>query len=190
VALARVLLVAATDRELVPVDGADDLCCGIGPVEAALATAHALSRRRYDAVLHVGIARAQSLELGTIVIGTDSVYCDVIDANATLPRGERLRADPSLVAAAHAVLPRAQAVPIATCARVGGGTICEVEAMEGFGVLRAAALTGVPAIEVRTISNSVRHADRSLWQIEHALTTLKQAVSDLVPAVLQHVERR
>jgi hypothetical protein len=31
------LLVAATDRELFPVVGADRLCCGIGPVKAALA---------------------------------------------------------------------------------------------------------------------------------------------------------
>ena len=55
--------------------------------------------------------------------------------------------------------------------------------MEGFGVLRAAALAGVPAVEVRVISNSVEHADRSLWRIDDALATLGQAVPRVVAAL-------
>jgi nucleoside phosphorylase len=74
-------------------------------------------------------------------------------------------------------------MPIATCARVGGGLLHEVEAMEGFGVLRAAALAGVPAIEVRVVSNAVRDADRSLWRIEDSLATLSQAVPRLLAAL-------
>jgi futalosine hydrolase len=74
-------------------------------------------------------------------------------------------------------------MPIATCARVGGGALCEVESMEGFGVLRAAALAGVPAVEVRVISNSVSHADRSLWRIDDALATLRDAVPRVVAAL-------
>ena len=140
--MTRLLMVAATDRELFTADGADPLCCGIGPVEAALATAHALAERRHDAILHVGIAGATALPPGTIVIGSEAVYCDVVDANATLPRVDRLPAASGLLDAARAALPRAEVRPIATCARVGGGTLCEVEAMEGFGVLRAAALAG------------------------------------------------
>jgi hypothetical protein len=35
--VAAVLLVAATERELFAVDGAEQPCCAIGPVEAALA---------------------------------------------------------------------------------------------------------------------------------------------------------
>ncbi|HEX7297403.1 MAG TPA: hypothetical protein VF257_00265 [Solirubrobacteraceae bacterium] len=182
-----VLLVAATEGELSPVEGADQLVCGIGPVESALATARALARRPYEAVLHVGIAGAKSLTPGTIVIGTEAVYCDVIDANATLPRVDRIGAAPGLLARVRQLLPEAPAMPIATCARVGGGELCEVEAMEGFGVLRAAGLAGVPAIEVRVISNAVRHADRSLWAIEHALTTLRQALPGLATAVAHTV---
>jgi nucleoside phosphorylase len=71
--VAAVLLVAATERELVGVEGLDQVCCGIGPVEAGLGTAHALARRRHDVVLHVGIAGATSLAPGTIVVGTESV---------------------------------------------------------------------------------------------------------------------
>ena len=50
-----VLLIAATERELTGLNG---FVCGIGPVEAALATARVLAERRPSAVLHVGIAGA------------------------------------------------------------------------------------------------------------------------------------
>ena len=43
-----------------------------------------------------------------------------------------------------------------------------VEAMEGFGVLRAAALAGVPALELRAISNMVGEEDRTRWDIPGA----------------------
>jgi futalosine hydrolase len=55
--------------------------------------------------------------------------------------------------------------------------------MEGFGMLRAAALAGVPAVEMRVVSNSVSHADRSLWRIEDALATLRRAVPRVVAAL-------
>ena len=41
------LLIAATDRELFTADGAYQLCCGIGPVEAAPATARSLAEGSY-----------------------------------------------------------------------------------------------------------------------------------------------
>ncbi|TMK33173.1 MAG: futalosine hydrolase, partial [Actinobacteria bacterium] len=56
-----ILVVAATQRELDGAGGAETLACGIGPVEAAAATASALASRRPDALLHVGIAGASGL---------------------------------------------------------------------------------------------------------------------------------
>ena len=50
--------------------------CGIGPVEAAVATARALAEERPSAVLHVGIAGARGLEPLTLVLGSEAVYCD------------------------------------------------------------------------------------------------------------------
>jgi futalosine hydrolase len=182
--VSELLLVAATERELVMVDHVTPLCCGIGPVEATLNTSVALQDARYVAVLHVGIAGAVTLEPGKLVIGSEAIYCDVIDPNATLPRVHRTSASPALVDAARAVIPDASVVPIATSARVGGGIACEVEAMEGFGVLRAAELAGVPAIEVRVISNSVHDADRGRWKITDALAILSETVPRLVPALL------
>jgi hypothetical protein len=64
---------------------------------------------------------------------------------------------------------------------VGGGIAFDVEAMEGFAVLRAAQLAAVPAVEIRAISNAVHHTDRSLWQIEDALVELAKGMARLVP---------
>jgi len=178
-----ILVVAATERELAYVGGAGRLRCGIGPVEAAIATATALSQARPDAILHVGIAGAPSLEPGSVVIGTEALYCDIADAASTLPRVERVLPAPELVEAARRALPDARTLPIATCGKVGGGAVCEVEAMEGFSVLRAAELAGVPAVVVRTISKPPEDADRSLWRIEDALARL----AEIVPPLLEEL---
>lgn len=170
------LIVAATERELALLEGIETFCCGIGPVEAALQTARALEKKRPDAVLHVGIAGSRTLEPLTLVLGSEAVYCDLIDPSSTMPRVERAHPDAALLEHARAALPEAHVLPIATCGRVGGGTDCDVEAMEGFGVLRACELAGVPAVELRAISNSPDEADRSQWKFDEAFALLADAV--------------
>jgi futalosine hydrolase len=174
-----VLIVAATERELALLDRHDTFCCGIGPVEAALQTARALEERRPDAVLHVGIAGSRALEPPAIVLGNEAVYCDVIDEASTLPRVERVDPDLALLERVQAALPEAHVLPIATCGKVGGGTGFAVEAMEGFGVLRACELAGVPAVELRAISNSPDEADRTLWRFDDAFAALAAALDRL-----------
>jgi nucleoside phosphorylase len=172
------LVVAATARELVGAAGADTLACGIGPVEAAAATARALAERRPEAVLHVGIAGARSLEVGTLVLGTEAVYCDLA---AAVPVVDRAEPDAKLLAALRAAFPDAPALPIGTSARVGGAaTTLEVEAMEGFGVLRAAELAGVPAVEARVVANEIAEPDRSKWRFDDALAALAEVLPRLV----------
>jgi nucleoside phosphorylase len=178
-----ILVVAATAPEAALVDGAAGtrvVVCGIGPVEAALATERALARERPAALLQIGVAGAQTLADASVVIGSESVYADVIDPLARIPRVERVAPDARLVTAAQRALPEAHVLPIATTARVGGGTICEVEAMEGFGALRAASLAGVPALELRAISNPVAERDRDRWRIDDALAALRAALPPLL----------
>lgn len=177
------LVVAATERELESVHGVETLCCGIGPVEAGVRTARALAERRPDALLHIGVAGARGIEPPALVLGSEAVYSDLVDASSRLPRVERVEPDPALLAAARAALPEALVLPIATCARVGGGTACDVEAMEGFGVLRAAQLAGVPAVELRAVSNDPGEPDRGRWRIPDALAALERALSRLLPAL-------
>ncbi len=171
------LVVAATERELALVRGADTFACGIGPVEAALQTARVLAERRPDAVLHVGIAGARGIEPPALVLGSESVYCDVVDPSSLLKRIERVAPDAAFLARVRAALPEAHVVPIATAGKVGAGTACDVEAMEGFGVLRACALAGVPAVELRAVSNAPDEADRGTWSFEDAFAALGDAVA-------------
>jgi nucleoside phosphorylase len=171
------LVVAATERELAHVRGAETVACGIGPVEAALQTALAISERKPDAVLHIGIAGARGIAAPALVLGSESVYCDVVDPTSLLKRIERIQPDAALFARVHAALPEAYVLPIATAGKVGGGTECEVEAMEGFGVLRACALAGVPAVELRAVSNAPDDADRGTWSFEDAFAALGDAVT-------------
>ena len=177
-----ILVVAATPFEAALVDGAPAraVVCGIGPVEAALATARAIADERPAAILQIGIAGAQTLPHASLVLGSEAVYCDVLDPQARLPRVDRVAPDAGLLAAARRALPRAHVLPIGTSAHVGGGAGCEVEAMEGFGVLRAASLAGVPAVELRAVSNPVAERDRDLWRIDDALDALRAAVPPLL----------
>jgi nucleoside phosphorylase len=174
------LVVAATERELERVRGAETFCCGIGPVEAALQTARRLTAGDVDAVLHVGIAGARGIDPPALVLGSEAVYCDAIDPSSTLPRIERVAPDPVLLARVREALPEAHVLPIATSGKVGGGTACDVEAMEGFGVLRAAALAGLPAVELRAISNAPDEADRGAWRFDDAFEALADAVERVV----------
>jgi nucleoside phosphorylase len=173
------LVVAATERELGLLDGVETFCCGIGPVEAALQTARRLAERRPAAVLHVGIAGSPALEPPALVLGSEAVYCDVVDSSSMLPLVERAFPDAALLERMRAALPEAHILPIATCGRVGGGTGFDVEAMEGFGVLRACELAGVPAVELRAISNSPDEADRARWKFDEAFAALARALQRL-----------
>jgi futalosine hydrolase len=170
-----ILLVAATEIELCEHDG---LVCGVGPVEAAAATARHLALEPPAAVLHVGIAGARGVTPGGIVIGSEAIYSDI---SAEVPVVDRLAPDAGLLESLRAAIPEALSLPIGTSASVGGATDVRVEGMEGFAILRACVLAGVPAVEVRAISNEISEGDRSRWRIARAL----EALADTLPRMLE-----
>ena len=176
------LVIAATPRELAGAAGARTLVCGIGPHEAYTATEDAVAEGGADIVLHVGIAGARVFTEPAVVIGSEAVYCDADD-----PRFFELRlaADPQLLARVRRALPDARVEPIGTSGRVGGSSGCEIEAMEGYAVLRAAALAGVPAVEVRVLANAIGEPDRSLWRFDDARAELRR----IVPLILREFVR-
>ncbi len=183
-----ILVVAATARELAADLPCATLLCGVGPVEAAARTAAAIAQQRPKAVLHVGIAgarRSASIAASSLVIGSSARYCDLALVSDLAPR--EVQADAALLAAAQRALPNALVMPIATSARVGGGVGgslgCDVEAMEGFAVLRAAHLAGVPALELRAISNEVEETDRARWHFDAAFA----AITAVTPRVLEEI---
>ena len=176
-----ILVVAATPDELRGAAGGSTLVCGVGPVEAAARTAAELQALgRLKAVLNVGIAGARTFGEPEPVIGSEAVYCDADD-----PRWIELRtpADATLLQAARRAWPAGRVEAIGTTARVGGSTGCEVEAMEGYAVLRAAALAGVPALEVRVLANAIGEPDRRQWRFEEA----KALLADLLPGLIREL---
>jgi futalosine hydrolase len=176
-----ILLVAATEPELC---GQPGLVCGIGPVEAAVATARVVALEQPAGVLHVGVAGAKGITPGRLVIGTEAVYCDLI---AEIPVIRHTVPDAALLAATEAALPAAVALPIGTSAIVDGPCGAHpgvrVEGMEGFAVLRACELAGVAAVEVRAVSNEIGEGDRARWQITRGIDTLADALPALLVAL-------
>jgi nucleoside phosphorylase len=183
-----ILVVAATARELATSDGWLTCVCGVGPVDAAAATAAAIAAHGPAAVLHVGIAGARrhaAIAPPALVVGDAALYCDLDAPERFAPR--LVQSSPVLLAAARRVLPDALVRTIGTSARVGGTVGCDVEAMEGFGVLRAAQRAGIPAIEVRAISNAVEEQDRALWRFEDAFAAILAVTPRLVAEFAQCV---
>jgi nucleoside phosphorylase len=173
-----ILVVAATQREIEQLGSVDALVCGIGPVEAGIVTARTLAERRPDAVLHIGIAGARGIDPPEIVLGSEAVYGDL--ELAKLPRTKSVQPDAELLRRARVALPDAHVLPIATTAWVGGGSGYDVEAMEGFAVLLAAHQAGVPALELRAISNHPDEEDRAKWRFADALAALAGATERLL----------
>jgi futalosine hydrolase len=166
------LVIAATRQELAGAAGVRTLVCGIGPHEAYTATEDAVAEGGADAVLHVGIAgarRGSGVPLLATVIGSQAVDCDG-DSEPIAPSAK-------LLAAARRGLPDALALPIGTSARVGGTAGVEVEAMEGFAVLAACLDEGVPALELRVVSNEIEEPDRALWRFDDALAELARVTA-------------
>ena len=189
-----ILIVAATQPELsgaADIPGTETLACGVGPVDAAARVAARLAgaaasgggNSKVEALLHVGIAgarRAAAIEAGQLVIGSASVYCDTTSSHIE----HRLMPDATLLGRLEHAFPVARLHEIGTSAEVGGSRHLDIEAMEGFAVLRAAELAGVPAVEVRFISNEVEEPDRSRWRFDLALDNLAASLPDLVAALV------
>lgn len=181
-AIPKVLLVAATELEL---SGNTGLVCGIGPVEAAIATTSQLALKPPKAVLHVGVAGGRRLTPGAIVLGTEAVYCDL---ETEVPVVERVHPDPTLLAAVQAAFPEAISLPIATSAAVSSPTSTKshdfrVEGMEGFAVLRACEMIGVPGVEVRVVSNDIGEGNRALWMMRRGVEVLAETIPRALAAL-------
>jgi futalosine hydrolase len=118
------------------------------------------------------------------VIASEAVYCDL---SAGIPIVTSVQPDERLLVVAQQALDEAILMPIGTSAAVdgpcGGRPDLRVEGMEGFAVLRACELAGVPGVEVRAISNQIGEGDRELWQIRRGLESLGTAVPRLLEAI-------
>jgi futalosine hydrolase len=175
---------------------------GVGPVDAALATARALAGGSYRALVNAGIGggfRGRAA-VGDIVIVDVDAYADLGLENGEplgLPGGRTLATSaastPALVAAARARIPQASIGRGITSATVTTSDARAsaldarfapaVESMEGFAVLHAAAQAGVPAIEVRGISNLVGDRATRGWDFRSGSTAAVRGLAALLAAI-------
>ena len=193
-----ILVVCAVAKELDwlgPRAGAEVLIGGVGPVDAASRVARALTQKRYDVVISAGIAGAFR---GVANVGDGVVVGEeIIDLNLetgeriVLPDGaviaDRVPSDSQLIEALTALgFPQVRGITVtqvtstdATADRLRKRG-AEIETMEGFAVLRAAQLAGVPAIGIRGISNIVGDRDKSEWSFEAGLSGLRRALNAML----------
>ena len=196
-----ILLACAVEKELSfwkPRHDVELLVTGVGPVEAACSVTRALAQQRYRLLVNAGLGGAidGAAEIGDGVAVSDEVLeLGLEDGRPiVLPEGhgvvDRVHSDIRLVAAVAnrgCRVVRGITVSRVTSseetaeriARLGAG----VESMEGFAALRAAQLAGVPAIELRGISNRVGSREQSGWSFEAGQRGLHHVLGAFFDAV-------
>jgi futalosine hydrolase len=158
----------------------DVLETGVGAVEAAVQTARTLATMEYSAVVNAGIGGAfrGHAAVGEAVIVAEERLADlglegggalVLPDNVQLV--DRAYANDDLLArvsrlpykVAHGVTVFRVTTTEQTAERLAAEYGADVESMEGFAVLRACERAGIPAIELRGVSNYVGPRARSEW---------------------------
>lgn len=192
-----VLLTCAVSQELgfwLARPHVEMLVTGVGPVEAACAVSRALAQGPVDLIVNAGIAGAfaDAADVGDSVVVADDFFELGIETGEAivLPENQRLvdraASDVTLVdRLAEAGFPVVRGVTVsrvtstdASAQRLrafGAG----IESMEGFAVLRAAEIAGVPAIQVRGISNIVGDRGASRWDFGAGVRATERIVNAL-----------
>nr|WP_257574096.1 futalosine hydrolase [Streptomyces sp. JJ66] len=186
--------------------GLDVLAAGVGPAAAAAGTAVALTAAElaglpYRAVVSAGIGGGFGVPLGRAVVASAIVAADLgvrtADGFLSVTRlgfGTDAHRPPADAARALAEATGGALGPVLTLSTVTGTAVgaaelvrrhpgAVAEAMEGFGVAEAAAGYGVPAFELRTISNAVGPRDRDAWRVPEALAALTEAFRAATPVL-------
>lgn len=180
-----ILIVCAVAQELAGLRPRDDvhvLAVGVGPVEAALGTARALAARRYGAVVNAGIAGGfrDRCGVGDVVVCARDDYVELgleggldfpLPGELTLERTAEAHESllrPFLDGHVPVIVGRGITSAIVTTTDVRATLLAQryradVESMEGFAVLRAAAAVGIPAVEIRGVSNLVGDRAANGW---------------------------
>ncbi len=196
-----ILVTCAVGKELAflrPQPHVELLVTGVGPVEAAAAVSRALAQSTYDLVVSAGIGGAFEgmAEIGEGVVVADEMLELDLETGApiALPDGAAIvnRATSDLTLVDRLVELGYRAVRGITVHRVTAtdGSAARlaafgvgIETMEGFAVLRAAEIAGVPAVEVRGISNIVCDRKNSRWDFAAGAQGVQQILTALLSLV-------
>jgi len=192
----NILIVAATEGEIRPFlalpepqrGGASVLVTGPGMVATAFALGKQLAITRYDLLLNVGIAGSfdRSIPLGDVVCIHQDTFAELgaEDGVDFLPSDTLGLGAHTFEGLQHGYngldgLRKCRGITVNT---VHGNEIAisnvirrldpQIESMEGAAVFYAAHQLGVPAIQVRAISNYVERRNKSNWKIPLAIENI------------------
>lgn len=198
----RVALMPWTAVEARP--GVDVLETGVGPAQAAGATARYLTLNPGARVVNLGIGGAlpgTELRLLDVVLGRESVFADLgIETDqgfcdiGTLGFGaapEQRRSawspDPGIAAALRPITPHFGGIAtVSTCSGTdarAAATLARTgalaEAMEGAAIAAVCVRLSAPFVECRVISNTTGDRSRQRWALGEALARLGQVCADV-----------
>ena len=180
------------------------LITGVGLPLTAFSLGHRLATRRYDWLVQAGVGGAldHSLLLGSVVQVVSDCFADlgVEEANGSFTSMHEM----GLIAANEfpfregrlwlnegpnlGFLPTAHGVSVNT---VHGEVtsierfaqkypFAQVESMEGAAFCYAALQHGIPALQLRSISNYVERRQRANWKLEEAIASLNKTLSEML----------
>lgn len=171
----RLLFVMATDHEYGPALQARirPVITGVGPIEAAAATAAALASRAAagelpDAVVSLGSAGSRRLSLGKVYQVGEVSWRDIDASPLGFARGVTPFADFPAVARLATPFAGVPTATLSTGADVVMGTAydaidAELVDMETYAVWRACARFDVPLIGLRGVSDGADEGERLDW---------------------------
>ncbi len=196
-----ILVVSATEKEVLPFiqlpeqqrAGIDLLVTGVGMVATAFAIGQRVAEKPYSLLLNVGVAGSfdRAIALGEVVC----VYQDTL-AELGIEDGERF-VDSATIGLAphtfHGIADHPAAKGLRCCKGITVNTVHgheesisavvnrlhpDTESMEGAAVCYVADQAGIPALQIRAISNYVERRNRENWQIPLAIEHLNRWLLD------------
>lgn len=192
---------------------------GVGKANAAGATAAALCKGMFGAVVNIGIGGALPRKtgrfgVGSVVIASEEVFADegiILDGGfldltsqgfGSGLSGQLVPPDPGVTEFLHQTLAgiggeRARMATVSGCsgsdeaeAAVALRTDAAIETMEGAAVLLAAARLGVPCGEVRVVSNRTGNRDGQQWNLPASLAQVSLVAKQIGAAYRAGVSGR
>jgi len=206
----RILIVTAVQQESHAIgfsDSAYVVAGGIGRTNAAVATTTAIHNEGpFDFVISAGVAGSLpngNLSIGDVVVASSCVYMeeglvtpdgfqdmDAMGFSLGGFSGNTVPVDATLLSLLGAIGMTGSIATVATCSGtdeqaslVAERTGCVCEAMEGAAVVHAARIAGLPASEIRVISNTTGNREAQKWDLDLALESLRVAIHAAVTAL-------
>lgn len=158
----------------------DFLCCGVGPVNAAIEVTSALTRCKYDKVFFCGTAGSyhESTPNLSVVHCTRAAATDagVVTGVSYLPQVERMTAEVVSKDGAMANGPlciSSFSITRSDDLSAALASMAHLENLEFYGLARACARADVPFEGVFGISNRVGSTSHEEWKLSHVDASLK-----------------